>query len=323
MVNQSEESYRHLVLRREEAITERRPGGRPHIPERPSPEQARRHGQRLGERLRDMHSLRTDEVGGYDDRALIKITLKEKVSPEDVTRAASDIEVVSQEEDTLVLAFATEEQLEAFEGRLNDLAVGGQVTYTNLLYAIQDLDQWTAEDRMGWALRRDGFPDGDSFVIDAELWPIGNPSEIGRQRNAFQEWIAINGGTVVDSVNQPHLTKYRIQCTRQLAEELLRYRDVRTVDLPPRIGLEPSSIMVDIQQLERITRVADDAPGVVVLDSGLVAGHPVLAPAIEMRRGSRPILDRTMWTDMELQSLALHFTMMSPDALKADYSYQS
>lgn len=88
------------------------------------------------------------------------------------------------------------------------------------------------------------------------------------------------GGEVLDAVRQPHLTLYRIRCARPLAENLLRHRDARTVDLPPRIGLEQALVRTDIQELEETSSPPDDAPGIVVLDSGLAAGHPVLAPAV-------------------------------------------
>ena len=75
------------------------------------------------------------DLGGYDERHLIKIELTEKVSREDIARASGGLEIVSQEEDTLVLAFATEAELEAFEANLGQLAAGEQVTYQALMYA--------------------------------------------------------------------------------------------------------------------------------------------------------------------------------------------
>ena len=45
---------------------------------------------------------------------------------------------MSQEEGTLVLAFATEAELEAFEAKLGQLAAGTQVTYQNLMYALRE-----------------------------------------------------------------------------------------------------------------------------------------------------------------------------------------
>ena len=237
-------------------------------------------GSYLGERLRVAREAAATGVGGYDERRLIKITLAQKVSPEDIARASSNIEVVSQEEGTLVLAFATEAQLEEFEAKLARLAVGEHVTYVNLLYALRDFGNWTPEDRTGWALRRDGFPRDEPPVIDAELWPLVRAHDLTSLRDAFERWVGERGGDVVDAVRQPYLTIYRIRCSPTLANELLRHRDVRTVDLPPRIGLERALVFTDVQELDEVSPPLDGAPGIVVLDSGLATGHPVLAPAV-------------------------------------------
>ena len=273
-----ENSHPHLELRREEPVTQRRP--RRGFARTEPPENPRRHGEILGDGLRAARRAAEEDLGGYDERRLIKIELKEKVSPEDVARVASGIQIISQEEGRLILAFATEEQLDAFEARLASLAAGRDVSYRNLLYALQGFDHWTPDDRAGWALRSDGFPDEEPFVIDAELWPIERGNDLARLRDAFESWVAENGGHVVDAVRQPYLTLYRIRCTRMLADDLLRHRDVRLVDLPPRTGLERALIITDVQELGEVPAPPENAPGIVVLDSGLVAGHPILAPAV-------------------------------------------
>ena len=273
-----ENSRPHLELMREEPVTQRRLRrgfARPEPPENPQ-----RHGKVLRDGLRVARAAAEEDLGGYDERRLIKIELKEKLSPEDVTMAASGIQVVSQEEGKLILAFATEAQLDAFEARLASLAAGRHVTYQNLLYALQRFDHWTPNDRTGWALGSDGFPDEEPFVIDAELWPIERGNDLARLRDAFESWVAENGGHVVDAVRQPYLTLYRIRCTRMLADDLLLHRDVRLVDLPPRTGLERALIFTDVQDLGEVPAPPENAPGIVVLDSGLVAGHPILAPAV-------------------------------------------
>ena len=272
-----ENGHPHLELRREEPVTERRPGG---FPRTQPPDDPQRHGAILGSRLRTARAAVEEDLGGYDERRLVKIELKEKVSPEDIARAANGIQIVSQEEGTLILAFADEKQLDAFEARLASLAAGGNVTYRNLLYALQGFDHWTRDDRTGWALRNDGFPDEDSFVLDVELWPIERGDDPARMRRAFENWVTAGGGQVVDAVRQPYLTLYRIRCARKLADDLLRHRDVRRVDLPPRIGLERALVSADVQDLDDVPAPPETAPGIVVLDSGLVAGHPLLAPAV-------------------------------------------
>ena len=227
----------------------------------------------------------TEDVGGYDERHLIKITLAAKVSPEDVAKATGNVHVVSQEDDTLLLAFGSDEQLTAFETKLDSLAAGEHVSYRHVLYALQDLDRWTRDDRIGWALMREGFPSRELFVVDAELLSLERGDEMLKLRGAFERWVTEQGGEIVDSNaagmrRQPHLTMYRILCTRALAEDLLRHQNVRTLDLPARIGLEQSLVFADVHRLETTPSPPDSAPGIAVLDSGIVAGHPLLASAV-------------------------------------------
>ena len=162
-----ENSHAHLELRREEPVTERRPPTR--FSRTEPPDDPRRHGEILGTRLKAARAAAGEDLGGTDERRLIKIELKEKVSPENVSKAANGIQIVSQEEGTLILAFAAEEQLDAFEAKLASLAAGGHVTYRTLLYALQGFDRWTPDDRTGWALKNDGFPDAEPFLLDVEL----------------------------------------------------------------------------------------------------------------------------------------------------------
>ena len=270
------ESHPHLRLEREDPVTERRPG-RGFRAAR-EPDDPRGHAARLGTSLRAMREAAAEDISGFDDRRLVKIRLVEKVSPEDVARAAAGVEVVSQEDDTLVLAFASDDQLDEFQGKLTNLADGGQVSYTNVLYALQELDRWGPADRTGWALGRDGFPQDEPFVLDIELWPLARASIPARE--AFEAWLIDRGGAILDAVRKPYLTLYRISCSRSLGEETLLYRDVRTVDLPPRAQLEPALVHMDIQRFGNVPSPPDSAPAIGVLDTGVVSGHPLLASAV-------------------------------------------
>ena len=273
-----EHSHPHLELAREEPVNERRPPSA--RPRSQAPEDPEGHAAMLASRLRTQMATAPEDIGGYDDRRLIKISLNQKISPENVAKATGGVEVVSQDGDELVLAFATEAQLEAFEARLSSFAAGDQVTHRRLLYALQDFDRWTPDDRTGHALRQYGFPESSRFLIDAELWPMALQQDATSQREAFEGWVKRNDGKVLDSVRQPYLTVYRIRCDSVLGDLALRHRDVRSVDLPPRLGLERSLVYTDIQGVADVPAPPDNAPGVAVLDTGLATGHPLLAPAV-------------------------------------------
>lgn len=272
---ESEDSHPHLQLAREEPITERRTRGGGTGRERPP--NFKEHFEGLGQHLQDARQA-TNEQAGYDARSLIKIELTDKVPPDELAKALNGVQIVSQEDGELVLAFATNSQLDRFDARLASLATGGSVTYRNVMYALQDVGYWTPDDRTGWALRQAGFPEESSFLLDVELWPLDR--DMATVRTAFEGWLGENGGEGVDVVRQPYLTLYRVRCPATTADRLLNHRDVRTVDLPPRIGLEQSLLRVDVQEFDDVSAPPDTAPSVVVLDSGIAAGHPMLAPAV-------------------------------------------
>ena len=224
---ESDDSHPHLELAREEPVTGRRP--RPFGAQRERPVGFRAHANTLREHLQSARQATDDEVGGYDERRLIKIELTEKVPPESVANVARGIEIVSQEEGQIVLAFATNDQLNSFEARLTTLATGSSVTYLNVMYALQDLGYWTPDDRKGWALRQEGFPDEAHFLLDVELWPLDvdiAQAHIAQARAEFERWLAENEGEQLDAVRQPYLTLYRVRCAASLAECLLNHRDV-------------------------------------------------------------------------------------------------
>lgn len=277
-------AYEHLRLDRETPITERhrRQDRRPRF----RPEDPRRFGRELAEKLDSAKAVLSEDVGGYDDRRLLKIVLREGESlPE--FEAIPGVELVSQENRTLVLAFATEEGIAMFESRLATLARDGTVTRKDLLYVIDDFGHWTPEDRKGDALRREGFPDEEPFVLDVELWP----QERRQDRHdlmveRFREWLNEHGITVLDTLVRPSLVMVRVRCSRGQAERaLLLHRDVRTVDLPPRFGITLEMLRTDIGEVPPPAAPGNGAPAVGILDSGLTTGHPLIGPAVGDAQG--------------------------------------
>lgn len=272
------ETYPHLRLVREQPVNARRP--RPAPPQVARPLDPRVLGTRLRESLQSARDLAGLDTGGFDDRRLIKLELSSRLDPAQFQHISREIEIVSQEDEMVVLAFATEAALAEFEARLTTLAEGRKPRYENLLFALKGFDHWTEDDRTGWALGHEGWPIESPFILDVELWPVSSATERDRSWQAFEAWLREQGIEKLDAVKQAGLVLYRARVTRDQAALLLRHRDVRTVDLPPRQGLEVSLLRTDIQNLPAIPAPPTNAPGVVVLDSGIATAHPMLAPAI-------------------------------------------
>lgn len=279
-------AYEHLRLEREAPINPRHPrrfgGGF-------TPPDPRAHGAGLAQKLQAAKTRLTDpaqaDIRGFDNRKLLKIRLHVGDKSVPAFDAVPGVEIVSQEDEAVVLAFATDEGLSEFEQRLATLARDGTVTRKDLLYAIEDFDRWTPEDRTGNALREQGFPAHTPFLLDIELWPQERQDKRQAMVSAFLEWTRNLGIEKLDEIQQPSLVMLRVRCNRDQAEQLLRHRDVRTVDLPPRLGVAVELLLTDINQFPAIDPLPIDIPAVAVLDSGLTSGHPLLGAAVGDAQG--------------------------------------
>lgn len=279
-------AYDHLRLEREAPINPRHPrrfkGGF-------TPPDPRAHGAELEQKLQAAKTRLTDpaqaDIGGFDNRKLLKIRLRAGDKSVPAFDAIPGVEIVSQEDEALVLAFATDEGMREFEQRLATLARDGTVTRKELLYAIEDFDHWTPEDRTGNALREHGFPAQAPFTLDIELWPQERQDKREAMVRAFEGWLQELGLEKLDALQQPSLVMLRVRCDRVQAEQLLRHRDVRTLDLPPRLGIAVELLRTDINQFPAVDPPSADAPAIAVLDSGLTAGHPLLAATVGDAQG--------------------------------------
>jgi hypothetical protein len=227
----------------------------------------------------------TDE-GGFDDRRLFRFTVEEGFSPDELNKIVSpdfrgEFEVVSQEGKDIVVAFVSDAALESFEALLTTLAGGKIPANKQVFFALKGIDGWQARNRMGWALKREGIPEEDSFILDVELWPLEDSlSERRTMWTSFEGWLQEHDIANLDSVKQPGITLYRVRCNADQSEILLHHRDIRTVDLPPRYGISMEMRYADIQDIGEIPQPPENAPGLTVLDSGLTTGHPLLSPAV-------------------------------------------
>ena len=149
-----------------------------------------------------------------------------------------------------------------------------KVTYANVLYALKSFDGWTTDDRTGWALRRDGFPDKETFLLDVELWPIeDNPAEQQKLIETFDQWLQNESIHSVDSVKQRNIIIYRVRCFRQQAEMLLHHRDARTIDLTPRYSTDLQIFKTDINAIPPLAHPPEDALRIGILDCGIVTNR--------------------------------------------------
>lgn len=194
------------------------------------------------------------------------------------------VEFISHESNEICVVFADEAGLTIFAEHIQKLGSDdADLTYKQILEAIDGIENWTAEDRKSWVIKNKGLPEENSFNLDVELWPVSVAHHPDRLKvcESFEKWMADEGIQRLDKVNLDSLIMYRVNTTRNQAEALLNHTDIRLVDLTPVSGIKYSHLNIDIQDIPRdIPQPSYDAARICILDSGISTNHPLLAPAI-------------------------------------------
>jgi hypothetical protein len=265
----------HLPITRVEQTNDRRRrrgfGARP-------PDDIPEHARHIDRAFAQHQAPPATEIEGFDPRRLLKLTLS-GIKPDELNQLPG-FSVVSQEEKSVTVLFADEGGLAECRRRLQRLGAGLTVTRKELLYAIHAVDEVTAGDRTGPALRTEGHPATERFILDIELWPLDRADERGAMLRHFKGQLESRGVRLLDEVNNFALTLIRVEASGPDVPWLLSMRDVRQVDLPPSYDLETGLLQIDVSAFPEITAPPQGAPGVVVLDSGIATNHPLLGSAV-------------------------------------------
>lgn len=147
----------------------------------------------------------------------------------------------------------------------------------NFFDGLQTVGLLTPEDRMGNRLQCEGFPDTNTLYLDVDLWHPGDLSELTIILDELRSMCAHYGGSISDTVHTSSLLLVRVHGSRQLAEALLQLDFVARVDLPPVADQAYTTVFSNINCPDATYIPTDDDPLVCVIDTGVVAGHPLLA----------------------------------------------
>lgn len=148
---------------------------------------------------------------------------------------------------------------------------------TTLFDALISINLISPEDRLGIELKEKGFPKG-YFYFDLDLWHTGIDSNT-EKLNA-KKVIEDAGGRVTDiKAIGDMLILTRVEGDAEVAHKLLQYDRVSRLDLPPSFPSQIFDIFDNTYIAPEIT-FEDDMPRACVIDSGIIAGHPLLAGAI-------------------------------------------
>ena len=195
----------HFILPRAEVDLERRKQrGFGTSTARTHGEHSQRIREAVEEALESHAQLRTTVV---DPELIVRVRVAHSVPEDQWVRAG--LAVLGHDGDDSVILFSSDAELQEFRFRLGAYGEGipeGQrhPQDDGLIGAIEEFRPLEARDRIGPALRAEGFLTPESFnpqsefVLDVELWEVGGQEVRGTQVHGIEQEIAGRGGELAD-----------------------------------------------------------------------------------------------------------------------------
>jgi len=228
-----------------------------------------------------------DDLSGAQERLFV-MDAAEWGDAQRAALEAMDISPISAREENvdvarLLVQFPTLDALREFEAEARHYSADEQ-SLTALPPGIRrhffDALDWVGgrrpEDRMGARLGHEGLPTADHFALDVDLWHPGTRDGAGTVVAQLREVCSRHGGRVVEDLRTSSLVLARVEGNLALSNALLQLDIVAQVDLPPILPTAYSLLFDEVAPLPEHAAPSGTEPLVTVIDSGVLAGHPLL-----------------------------------------------
>lgn len=193
--------------------------------------------------------------------------------------------VLSTEPNRATILFADDEHLQEFQQRIvhygGDIPAGQKHPSYKWLGAIDSLELWGREHRIGHKLRAIAIDPAALYTVDVELWYFDSRDACQQRLDELKQFIHGAHQQYLDKYLGSSLCLARVRVTGAVLEQLLQADTVATIDLPPHADLSVTSVFQKaLDDFVPIPSPPADAPRLCVIDSGLERGHPMLGPAV-------------------------------------------
>lgn len=281
--------FEHIHIKRIEYEKERfKRSFPPELPKRDYVE----HGSKIESRVNDSKKLICDQKNNIINPSLIlKVKLTTRNFDDDAWKKYNFDILSSDDENSLVL-FSSDFELTEFMKKLKLYKSGPKPgkknsQYNSFFSNLEEVKLLSSSDRIGVLFKKKGyndkskFQDDSSYVYDLELWHTGNLQMVRYKVREFEAYIGKNGGKVTDKCINSSVVLMRVHSKGGLIKELLEFSDVFSIDPPPKISLGYKKVKATtLEDLKIKKNITKNSPGIGIIDSGIISGHPLLKNAV-------------------------------------------
>lgn len=189
------------------------------------------------------------------------------------------------------IAFSNDNTLEAFKSRLaqySGIVEGNKYPVFNV---IETLEKISTEEKIGHNLRDNPVGDDEISYLNMEVWRMDNEN-IDTFISSLK--LQFNNREIFDICDQlvtASFALFRIKIKGNLLNDILQFNEVSFIDRPTQLKFNPFELQsVDVNDLT-IYPPDENSTGILIFDSGVTAGHPLLSQAIGEQQNYQEIED--------------------------------
>ncbi|MDD1425364.1 S8 family peptidase [Dolichospermum sp. ST_sed9] len=219
----------------------------------------------------------------FDPKLIFKIKTTQKLSDDLVNQTGLDI--LAFEPDKAIVVFSSDLELKEFRRRLENYSQIIEGNKYEYLGAIDELVPLEREDRIGRLLELKPVQLGELVALDLELWHTGDRKEMKASLEHIAETLEFFSDTVPMRMSDNYVGEYlciaRIKVTYEVLEFLLELETVKEIDRPPQPAFERTAdYNLPISSFPEVISPPEENCGILVIDSGVQSGHPLIAPVL-------------------------------------------
>ncbi|KAF5416579.1 MAG: Subtilisin-like serine protease [Candidatus Methanogaster sp.] len=223
-----------------------------------------------------------DKYGDMINPALIfKIESNSQIDEKSLDRMG--LKTLSVDYKDAVVVFAADEHLTEFKNVIEQYAGFKEGNKYTFIDAFEEIHKIEPEDKLGVRLRKEPLKGEEITILDIELWHLGREykDQMLSWKDNIDEILKDNGGCITDFYLGRAFFIIRAKVPSSLSNYILKLGQVAKVDRPPKTIIDLAKLKrISLDDIGEISPPEDDAPGILIIDSGIMSGHPLLKTAI-------------------------------------------
>lgn len=193
------------------------------------------------------------------------------------------VKVLSVDYKDAVVVFAADEHLTEFKNVIEQHAGFKEGNKYTFIDAFEEIHKIEPEDKIGIRLKKEPLKDEEIAILDIGLWHLGKEykGQILSWKDNIDEILKDDGGGITDFYLGRAFFIIRAKVPSPILNDILNLRQVTKVDRPPKTVIDLAKLKrISLDEIGEILPPEDDAPGILIIDSGIMSGHPLLRIAI-------------------------------------------